>query len=197
MIENALHALNLTDYLAVFGSITGGTALSIQIYNFFAARPRCKIIPFNTQDDGYIFHVSYDADMYRENTRCSCFIQIENHSSNPITITRFYLSIPQYNIYHILSDSLIVASPKYTILKYSREKNGRAIETEQIIEIKDRQLIPPFSLPPYGAIQGSVFFVLDVDKIDPVSKASLRIQTTREELSCPITLLHPARPNQE
>lgn len=193
MIENALHALNLTDYLAVFGSITGGTALTIQIYNFFAARPRCKIIPFDAQDDGYIFHVPYDADAYRENTRCSCFIQIENHSSNPITITRFYLSIPQYNIYNILSDSLIVAAPKYTISKYHKEENGILREVEQFIEIKDRQLLPPFCLTPYGAKQGSVFFALSLDKIAPISKAVLTVHTTRNNISCPITLLRPAK----
>lgn len=175
--------LNLTDYLAFFGAICGGTAMILNFKNYYDSRPNCKVIPFENQDDGFIFSVDQNADKYKQNIRCTFFVQIENHSSKPITITRFYLSIPKLYKQNILSDSLIIANHPYVL---ERKVNNETKEYH--IDIARRQLIPPFTIDGYGARQGSIFFVFDLDHIPERIEAKLTIHTTRNKVFKSITL---------
>lgn len=172
--------LNLTDYLATLGAITGVSALLLNYRTYRESLPRYKIL-FPCNDNGEYFTVNQYADSFTDEGRIIFYIRIENHSSRPVTVTQYNLSIPEYSLNDVISDSLTKAAQTYS-----------PTNVDEHINIGDFQLLTPFKIDSYDAIQGYIFFPVPRINLTESTKCHLRIFTTRELISTTINLVPSA-----
>ncbi|ADQ06473.1 hypothetical protein Calhy_0736 [Caldicellulosiruptor hydrothermalis 108] len=160
--------------LSVIGSVTGVAGLVLHFYRFFQERPRLNFF-FSSDDDlakvfiGYWLSDKYDAYGYpvEDKTKFTFYkwVRITNNSDKPITI---------------LEISLHIKGCKPTYLNSSSYCLGYVPTGGTSSKSISNLLKPIFTIEPYCAIEGYLFFGPYSSTPPENIKATLIVKTSRK-----------------
>lgn len=163
-------------WLSIFGSLTGFAGLTLHFWRFLQERPKINV--YFAKDElgktliGYVTSKHMNSHgFYSEDTSMFTFYiwtRISNQSDKPISFLEFNLHIPNLGLFCLDSSSncnaSVMVSQKGSIL------------IAPIIK-------PVFTLEPYSAIEGYLFFGPYQAIPSGKTKAKLSIMTTRKIFS--------------
>lgn len=170
--------------MAFFGSITGFASLAIHFRNYLDNLPKASISFPNQEKANIFFKTTPDVDGYNCTSRCAFYVRIENQSAKPITIVEYRMNLGKAES---ISNMNTVANESYEILTWAISSDQSASYTSYIGK---QQLLPPFTIEPYGCKQGFLFFLTNCDSLGTTSEVPLEIISTRKtfQVMAPITV---------
>jgi hypothetical protein len=160
-------------WLSIFGSLTGFAGLVLHFWRFLREQPKIDAY-FPTGDlgrtlVGYITSNQQDSSggFMEDTSKFTFYIwtRISNQSEKPITFLEFELSIPNDRAFYLDSQSIC----------------NERVPVGDISSQRVRPLVKPiFTLEPYSAVEGYLFFGPYLTIPAEGTKAKLLIKATRK-----------------
>jgi hypothetical protein len=177
----------ITTFIAIAGLIIGIINGWVSYNKYLAEQPHLQII--QAQGNASVFALREDANLEKDPYHAGdavIWIRIENNSEKPMTISEFALDyrITDSSNYRYLSTSTTVLNENESvILNTKRNTLGSLYKLAPA-----KQLCPIFTIQPYDAKEGHIFFPHSIYTNDKNITANLIIHTTRGEFTQPITI---------